>query len=70
MEKKRHSDDLDFLAKLDYNKGAVIIGLVLFSIGLIYGLEYTGSTVIESDREIALDEIKTVLSGTPYQVYG
>ena len=54
MEKKRHSDDLDFLSKLDYNKGVVIIGLVLFSIGLIYGLEYTGSTVIEPVKEFTI----------------
>ncbi len=54
MEKKRYSDDLDFLAKLDYTKKITIISLIILFIGMIYGLEYTGSTVIEPVKEFTI----------------
>lgn len=54
MEKKRHSDDLDFLAKLDYTKKITFVSLVLLTLGLLYGLEYTGSTVIEPAKEFTI----------------
>lgn len=54
MEKKRHSDDFDFLSKLNYENGIVITVLVVFSIGLLYGLEYTGSTVLEPVKEFTI----------------